>query len=216
MAMTSVTETRRPGRAGIVVALVCGLLLGGVFFAVFSRSATTGLGDQLAAFVTGRTLTVTPLPTVVEKIQRLNRLETVSYSMDNVVEGARDNRVLPSFLTGDKLLLVVHGEAIAGVDLSQLRAGDVRMKGRSIQVHLPAAQIFSTRLDNANTRVFSRTTGLLVAADQNLESEVREKAEKQLQQSALAAGILQKASVNAGNTVSTLLHGLGFEDVTVE
>ena len=210
-----VTETGKQGRAAIVLALVGGLLLGVVLFAVFSRSARTGFGNELAAFVTGRTLTVTPLPTVVEKIQRLNRLETISYSMDNVVEGARENRVLPSFLTGDKLLLVVHGEAIAGVDLSQLRASDVRVSGRKIEVHLPTAQIFSPRLDNANTRVFSRTTGLLVAADENLESEVREKAEKELQQSALAAGILQKATANAGNTVTTLLHGLGFEDVTV-
>ena len=210
------TDARERSGAAIVVAVICGLVLGVGVFAVFSRSATTGLGNKVAAFITGRTLTVSPLPTVVEKIQRLSRLETVSYSMDNVVEGARENRVLPSFLTGDRLLLVVHGEAIAGVDLSQLKVGNVRIDGRNIEIRLPAAQIFSTRLDNANTRVFSRTTGLLVAADETLESEVRGKAEKELQQSALAAGILDKASVNASNTVTSLLRGLGFERVVVK
>jgi hypothetical protein len=198
-----------------IAAVLLGIALGAIAFATFSHTAHTGIWNQIAASLTGRTLTTTPLPTVVEKIQRLNRLETVSYSMDNVVEGARDNRVLPSFLTGDHVLLVVHGEAVAGVDLAQLKASDVHIDSRNIQVHLPAAQIFSTRLDNANTRVFSRETGLLVPADPNLESEVREKAEKQLQQSALAGGILNKASENARSTVTTLLRGLGFEQVTV-
>ncbi len=209
------TDTNNESRLLVISACMAGIVLGIVAFVVFSHTATTGIWNQIAASLTGRTLTITPLPTVVEKIQRLSRLETVSYSMDNVVEGARDNRVLPSFLTGDRLLLVVHGETIAGVDLAQLKASDLHIDGRSIQVHLPAAQIFSTRLDNANTRVFSRETGLLVPADPNLESEVRDKAEKQLQQSALAGGILQMASENARNTVTTLLRGLGFEQVTV-
>jgi hypothetical protein len=210
-------QSRRSSRSvSTAIALLLGVALGAVAFATFSHTASTGIWDQIAAFVTGRTLTTTPLPTVVEKIQRLSRLETVSYSMDNVVEGARDNRVLPSFLTGDRLLLVVHGEAIAGVDLAQLKAADVHITGRSIDVHLPPAQIFSTRLDNANTRVFSRETGLLVPVDPNLESEVRENAEKQLRQSALTGGILQTATQNARNTVATLLRGLGFEQVTVD
>jgi hypothetical protein len=207
---------RSSRRLSAALVLLLGVALGAVAFAVFSHTASTGIWNQIAAFVTGRTLTITPLPTVVEKIQRLSRLETVSYSMDNVVEGARDNRVLPTFLTGDRLLLVVHGEAIAGVDLAQLKAADVHITGRNIDVHLPPAQIFSTRLDNANTRVFSRETGLLVPADPNLESEVRENAEEQLRQSALAGGILQTATQNARNTVATLLRGLGFEQVKVD
>jgi Protein of unknown function (DUF4230) len=207
---------RSSRRLSVALVLLLGVALGAVTFAVFSRTASTGIWNQMAAYVTGRTLTITPLPTVVEKIQRLSRLETVSYSMDNVVEGARDNRVLPRFLTGDRLLLVVHGEAIAGVDLAQLKAADVHIAGRSIYVHLPPAQIFSTRLDNANTRVFSRETGLLVPADPNLESEVRENAEEQLRQSALTGGILQTATQNARTTVATLLRGLGFEQVKVD
>ncbi len=212
-----VTETpHNPPRISATLTLVLGVVLGALAFALFSQTASTGIWNQIAAFLTGRTLTVTPLPTVVEKIQRLSRLETVSYSMDNVVEGARDNRVMPSFLTGDRILLVVHGEAIAGVDLSLLKAADVHIDGRNIRVHLPQAQIFSTRLDNAHTRVFSRETGLLVPADPNLESEVRENAEKQLQKAALDGGILQSAAQNARNTVASLLRGLGFEQVAVD
>lgn len=211
------TETAQKSYGfSVAIPLVLGIVVGIAGFAAFSHTASTGIWNQVAAFLTGRTLTITPLPTVVEKIQRLSRLETVSYSMDNVVEGARDNRVMPSFLTGDRILLVVHGEAIAGVDLSLLKASDVHIDGHGIHVRLPEAEIFSARLDNAHTRVFSRETGLLVPVDPNLESEVRENAEKQLRKAALDGGILESAAQNARNTVASLLRGLGFEPVMVD
>lgn len=196
--------------------LLLGILLGLAAFAVFAREARIGAWDRLAAVITGRGLAFdTSLPTVVNKIQRLRRLETVDYSLDNIVEGNRQSKLLPDFLVGDKLLLVVHGEVIAGVDLGQLKASDVHLQGRAIQVHLPPPEIFVTSLDNAKTRVYSRTTGVLVSEDPNLESEVRAKAEQQIQQAALADGILATASKNARTTVTSMLQGLGFETVNV-
>ncbi len=206
----------RERRRSCFPSLALGILLGLLAFAVFAREAKSGVWDRLAAIVTGRSLAIdTSLPTVVNKIQQLQRLETVSYSLDKIVEGNRQSKVLPDFLVGDKLLLVVHGEAIAGIDLSQLKTSDVQIHGRDIQVHLPPSQIFVTSLDNAKTRVYSRTTGLLVPEDPNLESEVREEAQQQIQQAAMDDGILKTASKNASAAVTTLLLGLGFEHVTV-
>ena len=197
-------------------ALLMGLLLGLIAFAVFTHEAKSGVWDRIAAIATGRGLSIdTSLPTVVNEIQKLERLETVSYSLDKIVEGERQSPILPDFLVGDKLLLVVHGQVIAGIDLRQLRASDIQIQGRSIQVHLPPTQVFVTSLDNTKTRVYSRTTGLLVPEDPNLESEVRGKAQEQIQQAALADGILATASKNARATVTSMLLGLGFEKVTV-
>ena len=181
-----------------------------------AHEATTGLWNRVAAYATGRSLAIdTSLPTVVDKIRRLQRLETVIYSMDKIVEGDRASSILPDFLAGDKLLLVVHGEVIAGIDLSQIQPGDIQIHGKDIKVHLPAAQVFVTSLDNTRTRVYSRTTGLLVPADPNLESEVRAQAQQQLLQAALADGVLNKASQNARTAVTTMLLGLGFQEVEV-
>lgn len=60
-----------------------------------------------------------------------------------------------------------------------------------------------------------RSTGVLVPADPNLETDTRAKAEQQLQQSALADGILDTASKNARATITTLLYSLGFKQVDV-
>jgi len=132
------------------------------------------------------------------------------------VEGERQNAYLPDFLVGDKLLLVAHGEVIAGIDLGQLKAGDVLVSGDTVHVHLPAAQILTTRIDNVRTRVYSRTTGLLVSSDPNLESDVRRTAELQIAQAALDDGILEKVRQNARTSVTALLYGLGFRTVDVK
>ena len=82
-------------------------------------------------------------------------------------------------------------------------------------IRLPAAEVFSTRIDNARTKVYSRDTGLFSSPDANLESEVRVEAERQLQQAALQDGILKTAGENARNTMSSMLQGLGFREVEI-
>jgi hypothetical protein len=211
------TQPRTSNVGKVLLALLLGLVVGCGAFVLFVRHATKGVWDELAAKITHRSLSVdTSLPTIVSKIQRLERLETVVYNMDKVVEGSRQNAYLPDFLTGDKLLLVVRGQTIAGIDLSHLQASDIQIQGRSIRVRLPQPEIFATTIDNAKTRVYSRETGLFVAADPNLETEVRAKAQQDLQQSAIADGILDTARKNASATLTTMMLGLGFEQVQVE
>jgi hypothetical protein len=204
------------GTSGVLLAILLSLVLGAAALAVFLRQATNGVLGRVANAITGRTASFdTSVPAVVQRIQRLSRLETVVYSIDTVVEGNKSSPVLPDMLVGDRLLLVVHGQSIAGIDLGQLKPEDVRIDGKSIHVTLPASQLFSTALDNQHTRVYARTTGLLVPADQNLETDTRAKAEQQLQQAALADGILDTARKNARATITTLLYSLGFQQVEV-
>jgi hypothetical protein len=154
-------------------------------------------------------------PAVVHQIQQLERLETVSYSMEKLVWGERDNPYIPKFLIGDRLVLVVHGEVIAGVDLRQVSSGDVSVHGRAITLHLPEAQLFSTRVDNEKTQVYSRITGLFSQPDPNFETEIRREAERQLREAALKDGILQTANQNARTTMISLLKGFGFQQVEI-
>jgi hypothetical protein len=205
-----------------VLALVAGLFVGVVFagsvgWLMLSRDSGRSLLSHIWSSVTGRVLSVdVSQPTVVDRIQRLQRLETVVYTMDKLVTGAKENPIFPDFLAGDRLLMMVHGEVVAGIDFSSLKSGDVRLNGREVHLRLPASQVFSTRLDSAKTRVYSRQTGLLVPTDPNLETEVRQEAERELQAAALADGILQTAQQNAASTITSLLQGLGFEKIEFE
>jgi hypothetical protein len=133
--------------------------------------------------------------------------------MDKIVVGEREGKILPDFLVGDRLLLLAQGQVVAGIDFSRLQLTDVSLDRKTIRVRLPAAEIFFTRLDSQNTRVYSRETGLLVPVDPTLETEVRQRAEQQLHDSALQDGILNTAQQNARATLAGLLKGLGFENV---
>ena len=155
-------------------------------------------------------------PTVVQHIQQLQRLETVVYRMEKIVSGSQESRYFPRLLAGDRLLLIVHGEVTAGIDLGRLDASAVRISGRSIALDLPAPEIFSTRLDNDRTQVYVRETGLFTSPDPNLESEVRREAERQVRQAALDGGILPNAAANARLTLTTFIKGLGFDAVAVQ
>jgi hypothetical protein len=215
-------DSPNPARGPVALALIAGLLLGVVFIGglvwlVLSRNSGPAWLSRVWSATTGRTLSIdVSQPTVVDRIQRLQRLETVVYSMDKLVTGARENPIFPDFLAGDRLLMLVHGEVVAGIDFSGLKPGDVKVEGKHVHLHIPASKVFSARLDSGKTRVYSRQTGLLVPTDPNLETQVRQEAERQLQEAALADGILHTAQQNATSTITSLLQGLGFEKIEFE
>jgi Protein of unknown function (DUF4230) len=198
--------------AGILTGVLSAMLLLGAAIWAFTGFGLLEFGRMLRG---GQVPISLDQPTVIRQIRELQRLETVSYTMDKIVSGERENPVLPRFLAGDRLLLVVHGEAIAGVDLSKLQPSNVVVNGRSVSIQLPQAEIFTVRLDNAKTRVYSRDTGLFSTPDPNLEGEVRQEAERQLQAAALQDGILKTADKNAHRTLTTILTGLGFGNVEI-
>jgi hypothetical protein len=210
-----------PRRANSLLVWILGILAGVLLTIIIAGTAiwlATGIGllQLMSIFRAGRTQMNVDQPTVVRQIQQLQRLETVSYTMDKIISGGSDNPYLPKFLVGDRLLLLVHGDVIAGVNLAKVQTGDVSVRGRDISIRLPPAEVFSTRIDNAKTRVYSRDTGLFSSADPNLESAVRQEGERQLQQSALQDGILKAADQNARTTISSMLQGLGFSQVTIQ
>lgn len=155
-------------------------------------------------------------PAILSKIQQLERLETVSFYMDKIVMGERESRYLPQFLSGDRLLLIVHGEVIAGVDLSKVQSGDIIVRNNILTVRIPKAEVFTVRIDNERTRVYSRETGLFSRVDPNLETEVRREAERQLRGAAMEEGLLEVANKNAHFALTPLLGSLGFARVELQ
>ena len=161
-------------------------------------------------FATKTTLTG---PVVLMEMQKLARLETARSNGQAVVTGETTG-VLPVFLAGDRLVLIAHGEVVAGLDLTQMKPGDVEVNGETARVHLPAAQVFHVRLDTAKSEVFERQTGIFSRPDRDLETQTRLEAEAKLREAALRKGLLETAQNNAQETVRSQLKMLGVNDVT--
>src|ERR1700724_3427809 len=117
------------GNSRSLFSWLLGILLGAVLTVVLLGavwlSTALGLLRFPGTLRGGRAQINVDQPTVVRQIQQLQRLETVSYTMDKIISGEHANAYLPKFLAGDRLLLVVHGEVVAGIDLARLQPGDV-------------------------------------------------------------------------------------------
>ncbi len=120
-------------------------------------------------------------------------------------------------LGGDTLTFLATGDVIAGIDLSQLKQEDIRRDlDGTIVVRLPASQVLVTRLDNRESHVINRKTGLFRRADVNMEGRARQFAETGIRNEAVNKGILTLASQNAEVKVAELLHMFGVQKVRCE
>jgi hypothetical protein len=218
--MINMTEPSLQGPSPLRrLGMLPGLIIGGVIVLLLTVLLARVQSGPLAALwsaLSGRTTHITSEGSVIERIQKLQRLETVVFNMDKIVTGEKDNPILPDFIAGDRLLMIVHGQVVAGIDFTRLKNGDIKIQGKEVRIHLPNPQILITRLDNARTKVYSRNTGILVRVDPNLETQVRQEAEGELLQEAALGGIMANARDNARVTVTSLLLGMGFEKVEVE
>jgi hypothetical protein len=145
---------------------------------------------------------------VVQQVQTLSQLVTVKYVMEKVV-------VLedPSYLGTSRVIMVAHGVLKAGVDFAPLKPADVQISGNKISLVLPPARLTDAYLDEKQTQVIERTTGLLRSFDKNLEQSARQQALDDLQRAARRNGILADADERARTQLANLFHQLGFEKV---
>lgn len=154
---------------------------------------------------------------VIKEMRGLQRLETASFTIEKIIDaGTTGKNIFSQFLFADKILLVAHGQAIAGFDLSQISEKDITVSGNSLIVRLPKPQILVTTLDNAQTRVYDRKRGILQPGQNNLESEARAEAEKSIAEAACKGGILQQATDNGRKQLTALFSAFGFTTVTIE
>jgi hypothetical protein len=172
------------------------------------------LSTRAADLLPQNTPTIYPSSVAVVKAMRnLARLETASYTIEKVVV-AEQNQDQWATLFGDRLLLVAHGEVIAGVDLGKMQPTDVVATGDGrVYVVLPAPEIFFTNIDNKKTYVYDRDTGLLTNGNIHLESAARQAAQEQIQAAASEDGILQLAQRNGERYLEQLILALGFQEV---
>ena len=143
---------------------------------------------------------------VVTQVQELSRLETSQYTIEKVI--SQDKKYVG--VKTDTLILVAHGEVIAGVDLSHITEEKVQVTGQTVIIQLPPAQIFNidNAVDEARTYVFERN-GLPFLTDKDLETKARARASNEIIFAACESGILQSATDNAVKAVERLLTPLG-------
>lgn len=163
--------------------------------------------------------------TVIQQIQSLSDLVTVKYVMQKIVIftnastttlGQLPNVVhLPGF-SEDRITLLAHGVVKGGVDLSKLSARDVQASGEKIVVRLPQAVVTDAYLDETQTQVLDRRSGLMRRFEPTLEQQARQYARLEMTRAARQDGIEREAEQRAREQLQRLLKSCGYRDVVFE
>ena len=191
----------------IILALLVVVVIGGVYI---SRELPRRVAEEL----TEPKIREIDLGAVVTRIRGLNRLETATMHVIHVSTINQTYDFVPNAVAGDSLTFMATGDVIAGVDLALMKPTDLRRDADgTVLVHLPPAQILVTRIDNRESRVVSRKTGMFRRADPSLESRARQYAEAGVRNEAVKKGILTLANTNAQARLADLLHSAGIEKV---
>lgn len=165
------------------------------------------LGFLLQRLGSGTTM-VYNTATVLRQVQTLSQLVTVKYVMEKVVV-YEDVKWFPG---GDnRVMIIAHGIVKAGVDFQKLKPEDIEVTGKRVRINLPNPQITDCYLDDNQTQIVERSTGLLREFDKNLEQTARQIAVDDIRRGARYAGILKDADERARTQVEKLFQQLGLE-----
>ena len=153
---------------------------------------------------------------VIKEIQKLQRLETSSFTIEKIIEMQKQGNEMEQLLFGDKILLIASGQVVAGFDFSKIATQSVSLNNDTIVLTLPPPEILFSRLDNQKTRVYDRKQGFFTKGDKDLESKAREEAEKSIRQSACDGGILIQASEQGEKQLKAFFSMLGFSNSVIK
>ncbi len=153
---------------------------------------------------------------IITQIQSLSRLETMAYNIDTVVTSETKGNWFTLWQDAQKGLFIVQGQVIAGIDFDKLKPEQVRVNtsDNSIEIDLPAVEVFKTSLDKIE--VYDITGGILSLKpmNKNMLEKIQVEAKRQVQVSACRADILNIANQNAKKQVTQLFALTGMQ-VTV-
>ncbi|TAD99146.1 MAG: DUF4230 domain-containing protein [Bacteroidetes bacterium] len=132
--------------------------------------------------------------TVVEKIESIGKLELVKYQIKDVLEMTKSTYM---FLPTAKVILIASGEAVGCLDLTKIKAQNVKTSGDSIEISLPAPEICYYKLDHQKTKIYDTKFTIISGQQSKLLEESYKAAEKQIEKAALESNILEQTKINA-------------------
>jgi hypothetical protein len=166
-------------------------------------------------------------PVLLKSLEDLSQYRAASANMQVVVDVEQDDKLLPSFIRGERTLFVAAGTVDAAVDFSGLSKDPSAVKvsddRKAVTITLPAATLTEARLDPSRSRVYDRDRGItnrvedVFSDNPGDEQPVYELATRKLSDAAKADPELRKrAQENTQHMLEGMMRGLGFEQVTVK
>lgn len=207
---TQMTEMPRRNSGclwGVVGALGClVILLIPVVIAILAGTTTiNGVFDDLRDIFNSEPKIVITVNAVLDRVQTMSQLTTVRYNYSSMVTTEREMPELLQALYGDQQVMVAVGHVNAGIDLSQITTDSITIDGSTLILQLPPPQLQDCFLNEQQSYVISRDTGLFARPAPNMDVEARRYAVRQFRDMALEAGILDEVQIQSAVALQEFL-----------
>ncbi|HEY5369846.1 MAG TPA: DUF4230 domain-containing protein [Hanamia sp.] len=160
-------------------------------------------------------------PVVIQQINTLAQLITVTYSDEIVMDSSKIGNGMPSMLpmaigtaltpSLDNLVIIGRGQVIAGNDLKNLSENDISVTGDSVHLTLPHAKILQTIVNPSGFETFVEEGDWSEAAVIALKIKIRNEIDRR----AIQQNVLSKADDRCKNIMEAFLRNTGFKKVAV-
>lgn len=193
----------------LIMLLIAVIVIAGLSIGMYSWFSGSSFQEEQGSFV--------------EQIKDMNSLATAQAFTKAVIE-QEDNKIFGKEISADvpgtkrKLLLVVPGTVLAGVDLKKVSENDILVdeEGKEMTIELPRAEILqSPSLDTENIKTFSVEGIFRSDVDWEEGFGLAQAAKELIQQEAIDQGLLQTAEKNAEKSLEEFFGQLGYK-VTIE
>lgn len=146
---------------------------------------------------------------VVDKIEAMGKLEVIKYNIQDIMEYEKSRQWLPNA----KTILLVKGEIIACVDLSEITEKNVIVTKDSIALFLPPPEICNIKIDHSQSKLYDISYGLWESAE--LLDNAYKFAQIELEKRALEINLTDQACHNTIMMLTPMLEAMGFKSVTI-
>lgn len=154
----------------------------------------------------GEEIVIKETPNVVAEIKKISQLATACFYEELPIKEVRKGR-----FSDDELVFVARGTVRAGFDLAKLDSTGVEVKGDTLWVDLPHAEIFDVRVNPSDISVYYEEGDW----DHPSVTELESKARKQIKQDAIKDGIVGKATQSGVKKLYEIFKLFGFSEVTI-
>lgn len=156
-------------------------------------------------------LKIDKTPLAIEETKKISEFTATHFFEDMVIKKERvdSGRIIN---THDELVIIAHGKVRAGVNLANIKEGDISAHGDTISLKLPQTEIFDVIVNPSNYEIF-------VEDGKWQHEEVTEalvNAKKQIEADALESGILENARKSSISKLTELYKALGFNTVDIQ
>lgn len=146
------------------------------------------------------------------ELKTVEKLETVSKSFTNTIEGQQElvallpdigvDQIISSALFSTALSLEVEWIVSAWYTINNIATGDIQVsRDGTVTIILREPEIFWVTLTG---ELQTTKLGIVTKSEIDMENKLREKAGEQMIQEALSGGILEEAKSNAQSTLQDL------------